>query len=184
MSVGMADSGELGAIFKAYDVRGVVPTELDARRAFAIGAGFARFAAEADDARRIAVAHDMRTSGTELARVVHRRRRVRGRRGRPRRAGFDGSALLRLRGARKCPGRCSPPRTTRRSTTGSSSAWRARSPSGRRPGSARSARYAEERLGALGAGVRAPLATADGRDWPGEFARHVRSFIDCRAFCR
>jgi len=67
LSVDMADSGELGAIFKAYDVRGIVPTELDAARCFAIGASFARFARGAEDARRLAVAHDMRTSAVELA---------------------------------------------------------------------------------------------------------------------
>jgi phosphomannomutase len=54
-------------IFKAYDVRGVVPDELDGRRAFCIGFGFARFAGEQESARKILVARDMRASGEELA---------------------------------------------------------------------------------------------------------------------
>ena len=63
-------TGSLGSIFKAYDVRGVVPDELDFRRAYAIGAAFGRFAAERDGAERLLVARDMRESGEELARAV------------------------------------------------------------------------------------------------------------------
>ncbi len=53
----------LDAIFKAYDIRGTVPDQLDADIARAIGSAFARFAR----APRILVAHDMRESGPELA---------------------------------------------------------------------------------------------------------------------
>jgi phosphomannomutase len=53
----------LDAIFKAYDVRGIVPDQLDARAARAIGWAFARFAG----APRILVARDMRQSGEELS---------------------------------------------------------------------------------------------------------------------
>lgn len=61
----------LDAIFKAYDVRGTVPGQLDERRARAIGTGFARFALEqgrADGApvSQILVARDMRPSGVAL----------------------------------------------------------------------------------------------------------------------
>jgi phosphomannomutase len=59
--------GDLGQIFKAYDVRGVVPDTLDAGTARAIGAGFARVVGGADGARRIVVAYDMRPSSPELA---------------------------------------------------------------------------------------------------------------------
>jgi phosphomannomutase len=52
----------LGAVFKAYDVRGTVPDQLDSRACRAIGWAFARFAA----ASRIVVARDMRSSGEEL----------------------------------------------------------------------------------------------------------------------
>jgi phosphomannomutase len=51
------------SIFKAYDVRGVVPSELDAESARAIGAGFARFC----DSAEIVVGYDMRTSSVELS---------------------------------------------------------------------------------------------------------------------
>lgn len=53
----------LDAVFKAYDVRGTVPDQLDARSCRAIGWAFARFAG----ARRVLVARDMRTTGPALA---------------------------------------------------------------------------------------------------------------------
>ena len=64
----------LDEIFKAYDVRGTVPEQLDAALVRRIGAAFARFArdeAEDDPARcgscdRILVARDMRPSGVDL----------------------------------------------------------------------------------------------------------------------
>ncbi|HSH23601.1 MAG TPA: phosphomannomutase/phosphoglucomutase [Acidimicrobiales bacterium] len=53
----------LDSIFKAYDIRGTVPDQIDAELCRRIGAAFARFA-ESD---RLLVAHDMRPSGPELA---------------------------------------------------------------------------------------------------------------------
>ncbi|MHB1502714.1 MAG: phosphohexomutase domain-containing protein [Acidimicrobiales bacterium] len=53
----------LQAVFKAYDVRGIVPDELDARSCRAIGWSFARFTG----AGQLLVARDMRPSGEELA---------------------------------------------------------------------------------------------------------------------
>jgi phosphomannomutase len=53
---------DLSRIIKAYDIRGVVPDELDAEVARAAGAAFARFTGAA----RIVVAHDMRDSGPAL----------------------------------------------------------------------------------------------------------------------
>ena len=50
------------AVFKAYDVRGVVPDELDARMCYAIGVAFSRFC----QAKRVIVARDARVSGIEL----------------------------------------------------------------------------------------------------------------------
>ena len=52
----------LGEIFKAYDIRGTVPDQLDATKSRAIGAAFARFVGTP----RVLVAHDMRSSGVEL----------------------------------------------------------------------------------------------------------------------
>ncbi len=54
---------DLNDIFKAYDIRGTVPDQLDADVAGRIGAAFARFA-KADG---ILVARDMRESGVELS---------------------------------------------------------------------------------------------------------------------
>jgi phosphomannomutase len=63
--------GSLSAIFKAYDVRGTYPDQIDAERCGRIGAAFARFVAdEAEGAGavdRVLVAYDMRPSGPELA---------------------------------------------------------------------------------------------------------------------
>ena len=53
---------ELSEIFKAYDVRGTVPEQLDEEKAYAIGVGFAQFA----DVPRILIARDMRPSGELL----------------------------------------------------------------------------------------------------------------------
>ncbi|HEX4540323.1 MAG TPA: phosphomannomutase/phosphoglucomutase [Acidimicrobiales bacterium] len=53
----------LDPIFKAYDVRGSVPDQLDAEVCRAIGSAFARFT----DAGRVVVARDMRESGVPLS---------------------------------------------------------------------------------------------------------------------
>src|SRR4051794_10200184 len=55
----------LDQIFKAYDIRGTVPDQLDAELCRAIGAAFARFAA----APTIVMARDMRESGVALSRA-------------------------------------------------------------------------------------------------------------------
>ena len=64
----------LDAIFKAYDVRGTVPDQLDPELAHAIGVGFATFAREESEGRgesvtRVLMARDMRPSGVELSAV-------------------------------------------------------------------------------------------------------------------
>jgi phosphomannomutase len=74
------DTARIGAIFKAYDVRGIVPDQLNARTASAIGTAFARFvvaagAAGGDQAPagagggavRILIGRDARRSGPALA---------------------------------------------------------------------------------------------------------------------
>ncbi len=55
-------STSLDTIFKAYDIRGVVPDQLDSDLARSVGAAFARFTG----APRILVGRDMRPSGVEL----------------------------------------------------------------------------------------------------------------------
>jgi phosphomannomutase len=60
--------GDYSQIFKAYDVRGTVPDQLDAAMAQQIGAAFARFVhGEEPSTTRVLVARDMRPSGVELA---------------------------------------------------------------------------------------------------------------------
>ena len=55
--------GDLASIFKAYDIRGVVPDQLNEGVAEAVGAAFAR----QTGARTILTVHDMRTSSAPLA---------------------------------------------------------------------------------------------------------------------
>ena len=59
----MAALDSLDDTFKAYDIRGTVPDQLDAEVCRRIGAAFARFAG----GTRLLVARDMRPSGVELA---------------------------------------------------------------------------------------------------------------------
>jgi phosphomannomutase len=53
-------------VFKAYDVRGIYPTEIDEEGAYAIGRGYV----EQFEPRRIAVGHDMRLSSPGMAAAV------------------------------------------------------------------------------------------------------------------
>ncbi|GAA3830517.1 phosphomannomutase/phosphoglucomutase [Sphaerisporangium flaviroseum] len=55
--------GDLAKIFKAYDIRGVVPGELDEDVAEAVGAAFV----EVTGAGSVVIAHDMRASSVPLA---------------------------------------------------------------------------------------------------------------------
>ncbi|MFF0862946.1 phosphomannomutase/phosphoglucomutase [Nonomuraea sp. NPDC003560] len=66
--------GDLAKIFKAYDVRGVVPDELDEPIAEAVGAAFV----EVTGAASVVVAHDMRESSVPLAEAFVRGARSRG----------------------------------------------------------------------------------------------------------
>jgi phosphomannomutase len=67
------DEASLDAIFKAYDIRGTVPDQLDAEVVERVGAAFARFAAQQAAASsgppvtRVLVSHDMRPSGPAFA---------------------------------------------------------------------------------------------------------------------
>jgi phosphomannomutase len=60
--------GQYAKIFKSYDIRGIVPDELDERVAEAVGAAFVRLTG----ASRIATAYDMRTSSAPLAEAFGR----------------------------------------------------------------------------------------------------------------
>src|SRR3954447_4430113 len=54
---------DLDTIFKAYDIRGTVPDQLDAATCRAVGMAFAQFTG----APTILMARDMRPSGVELS---------------------------------------------------------------------------------------------------------------------
>jgi len=60
--------GDYQKIFKAYDIRGIVPDELDERVAEAVGAAFARLTG----ARSVVTVHDMRSSSVPLAEAFGR----------------------------------------------------------------------------------------------------------------
>ncbi|MGZ8585752.1 MAG: phosphomannomutase/phosphoglucomutase, partial [Actinomycetota bacterium] len=62
----MSSPRDLRPIFKAYDVRGVVPDQLDEDAARAIGAAFADWSG----LPRIAVGHDCRLSSPSLAAAI------------------------------------------------------------------------------------------------------------------
>ncbi len=58
---------DFDAIFKAYDIRGTYPDQIDAEGVRRIGAGFGRFVGDhPDGGDTVIVAHDMRPSGPEL----------------------------------------------------------------------------------------------------------------------
>ena len=62
------DSASLDRIFKAYDIRGTVPDQLDADLVERVGAAFAAFARSEEPATsRVLIARDMRPEGAEFA---------------------------------------------------------------------------------------------------------------------
>ncbi len=63
-----AEVSRLDLIVKAYDIRGIVPEQLDATTAQALGVAFAQFS----KATSIVIGHDMRPSGPELADAFQR----------------------------------------------------------------------------------------------------------------
>ncbi len=75
------DLSRLDPIFKAYDIRGTVPDQLDAGIVEAVGAAFARFALDEDAERRgagvrppdrVLIGWDMRPTGVEFANAFAR----------------------------------------------------------------------------------------------------------------
>lgn len=58
---------DIDAVFKAYDIRGLAPEQLDAELSRNIGAAFARFLIEEDATTSIVLGHDMRPTGAEYS---------------------------------------------------------------------------------------------------------------------
>ncbi|MCZ3389949.1 MAG: phosphomannomutase/phosphoglucomutase [Actinomycetia bacterium] len=61
------DAGILASIIKAYDIRGVVPHQLDATLCRAVGAAFVQVLAAEGNVSGMVVGHDMRPTSPELA---------------------------------------------------------------------------------------------------------------------
>ena len=68
-SAAPSDPRRLAHFIKAYDVRGVVPEQLDEDVASAIGAAFARVVVKPEGASGVVVGHDMRPSSPSLSRA-------------------------------------------------------------------------------------------------------------------
>ncbi|MGB9113307.1 MAG: phosphomannomutase/phosphoglucomutase [Acidimicrobiales bacterium] len=176
----MAGTESLDRIFKAYDVRGVVPSDLDRRRAFAIGFAFARFAKERDGDVPVVVAHDMRTTGDELAAAFGAGVEDAG--GAQCAIGLASTDLLYFAsGRRPGPGAMLTASHNPSEWNGIKFCLSGARPVAQDSGLADIKAVAEERLASVPADVDARPAALDPRDWIGEFADHVRSFVDVKA---
>ena len=164
----------LEQIFKAYDVRGTYPDQIDAALCRRIGAAFARFATEeSPGTSRVVVARDMRPSGPSWSAPSPPGSSTRA-------STSSTSAWSRPTcctsppGASTLPARCSPPATTRPATTASRCASRGPGRSGEDSGLGRIRELA-------GGPEPAPVASPGTRseaELLAAFADHVRSFVD------
>jgi phosphomannomutase len=68
-TLGPFDAERLSALIKAYDVRGIVPDQLDADLARAVGVAFVMVLATEGDVPGVVVGYDMRPSSPDLARA-------------------------------------------------------------------------------------------------------------------
>ncbi len=180
----MAAHRSLAPIFKAYDVRGVVPDELDARSAYAIGAAFAAFALAESGAHRVLVAHDMRTTGEELSRAFIAGASSTG-------AGVVDLGLASTDMSYFASGKLDAPAAMLTAShnparyNGVKMSLAGARPIGRDTGLAEICRLADEGLEAApGDGAVASVASdphVERLDLLGEFAEHVRSFVELSA---
>ncbi|MGP8058405.1 MAG: phosphomannomutase/phosphoglucomutase, partial [Acidimicrobiales bacterium] len=166
--------GQPRDVFKAYDIRGVVPDQLDAPMCRAIGAAVARFTG----ARRLLVARDMRPSGVELAAAF-----AEGARG-------EGTAVTDLgmastdflyfaAGRLDAPGAMFTASHNPAQYNGIKLCLAGARPIGRDTGLGEIEALAVE---ALAEPVRSgPLAPLDHQDLLAEYAEHARSFVDLDA---
>jgi phosphomannomutase len=162
----------LGAVFKAYDVRGTVPEQLDGRSCRAIGWSFARFAA----VPRVLVARDMRASGEELSTQFARGVRA---------AGVDvvdiGLAstdmLYFASGRLDAPGAMFTASHNPAEYNGIKMCLAGARPVGQDTGLSQIRAGAEEAIGS-GADGGSPDGSLEHRDMLDEYAEHVRSFVD------
>ncbi len=175
----MTESERLDRIFKAYDVRGIVPGELDRRTTYAIGFAFAQFARERDGNVPVIVAHDMRTSGEELA--VAFGAGVEDAGGAQCAIGLASTDLLYFASGRvPGPGAMLTASHNPPEWNGIKFCLSGARPVAQDSGLADIRALAEGRLAATPVDFDRLAASIDERDWVGAFATHVRSFIDVK----
>jgi phosphomannomutase len=173
----MAPESTLATIFKAYDVRGIVPDQLDAAKARAIGAGFCRFVTEATGAPRpeILIGHDMRTTATELSEAFISGAVAKG--AVVTSLGLASTDLVYFAsGKRNAAAVMLTASHNPAQYNGMKFCLPGAKPIGEESGLVDVLRYAEEEYAAESGTAMAPLAL--GADLLDEFADHVRSFID------
>jgi phosphomannomutase len=174
----------LDAIFKAYDVRGTVPDQLDEELAEAIGVGFARFALEEAGATgaevdRVLVARDMRPSGVGLVDAFARGVLAQGIDVVD--LGLASTDLLYFAsGSRGAPGAMFTASHNPAGYNGAKFCLSGARPVGEESGLRRIAELAQQHLaGGLPTAERPGERTSE--DLLGPFADHVRSFVDTAA---
>jgi phosphomannomutase len=166
--------GSTADVFKAYDIRGIVPDQLDAAMCRAIGGAMARFAG----AERILVAHDMRASGTELSRAFAEGARAQG-------TAVTDLGLASTDCVYYASGKLDAPAAMFTAShnpaayNGIKLCLAGAKPIGRDTGLADIEAMTNELMAAPPAP--GPLAPEDHRDMLTDFADHVRSFVDTRA---
>jgi len=165
----------LDAVFKAYDVRGIVPDQLDARACRAIGWAFARFAGT----DRLVVGRDMRASGVELSTAFMAGARA---------AGADvvdiglasTDTIYFASGRLDAPGAMFTASHNPAAYNGIKFCLAGAKPVGQDTGLAE-IRLAAEQAMASGADDADPAGGYEQRDFLSEYAIHVRSFVDLDA---
>ena len=161
--------GDYQKIFKAYDIRGIVPDELDEQVAESVGAAFARLTG----ARSVVTVHDMRTSSGPLAEAFGRGAAARARTS-SRAASAPPTCSTTPAARSACPARWSPPATTRPSTTASSCAARGARPVGADTGLAELRDMAAAGVPASGG----PPGTITRRDLLSGYADHLKTLVN------
>ncbi|MCL5048875.1 MAG: phosphomannomutase/phosphoglucomutase [Firmicutes bacterium] len=66
----MTSASDFNKIFKAYDVRGIVPEDLSIEQVFAIGAAFGKFIRQNENINKLVVGHDMRESSGPIVKAL------------------------------------------------------------------------------------------------------------------
>ena len=169
--------GPVGEVFKAYDIRGTVPDQLDADLCRAVGRAVVRFSG----ARRILVGRDMRASGVELSSAFSHGARIEG-------AAVTDLGMISTDCCYFASGELDAPAAMFTAShnpaayNGIKLCLAGARPIGRDTGLAEIERTAAELLGApvpdAGAGGLAPLEHVDVLP---AFADHVRAFVDVAA---